>query len=169
MVTKALILAHYKQDLKAIVEIDSFDYVSSGILSQLRENGLLHPVAFFSKNLNPAKCNYEINDKELLAIIQCFKQWRPELEGTEVLIKVITDHKSLEYFMTTKKLSRWQTRCVEFLLRFNFVISYIMSKENRKADSLFCQPNDCPTDDHDDQQQYLLQTNFYLKNLKSAL
>ena len=74
MVTEAPILAHYKQGLKTIVETDSFDYVSSGVLSQLGKDGLLHPVAFFSKNLNPAESNYEIYDKELLAIIRCFKQ-----------------------------------------------------------------------------------------------
>jgi hypothetical protein len=88
------------------VETDSSDYVSSGVLSQKGEDGLLHPVAFFSKKLIPAECNYEIYDKELLAIIRCFEAWRPELEGTDLPIQVLTDHKSLEYFMTTKKLTR---------------------------------------------------------------
>ena len=50
MVTKAPILAHYKQGVRTIVETDSSDYVSSGVLSQLGDDGLLHPVAFFSKN-----------------------------------------------------------------------------------------------------------------------
>ena len=74
MVTKALILAHYKQGVKTIVKTDSSDYVSRGILFQLGDNGLLHLVAFFSKNFNPFECNYEIYDKELLAIIRCFEQ-----------------------------------------------------------------------------------------------
>ena len=52
--------------------------------------------------------------------------------------------------MTTKKLSRWQARWAEFLSGFNFVISYTPSRENRKADSLTCRPNDCPADNHDD-------------------
>ena len=134
MVTKALILAHYKQGVKTIVETDSSDYVSSRVLSQLGDNGLLHPVVFFSKNLNPAECNYEIYDKELLAIIRSFEQWRPDLEGTGVPVKVITDHKSLEYFMTTKKLTRRQARWAKFLSAFNFVISYTPGKENQKAD-----------------------------------
>ena len=73
MVTEAPILAHYKQGLKTIVETDSSDYVSSRVFFQLEEDGLPHLIAFFSKNLNPAECNYEIYDKELLAIIQCFK------------------------------------------------------------------------------------------------
>ena len=57
MVTEAPILAFYKQGLKTIVESDSSDYVSSGVFSQLGEDRLLHPIAFFSKNLNPAECN----------------------------------------------------------------------------------------------------------------
>ena len=79
-VTKAPILAHYEQVVKTIVEINSSNYVSSGVLSQLGDNKLLHPIAFFSMNLNLAKCNYEIYNKELLAIIRCFEQWRPKLE-----------------------------------------------------------------------------------------
>ena len=73
MITEAPILAHYKQGLKTIVETNSSDYVSSGVLSQLGEDELLHPVACFSKNLNPAECNYKIYKKELLAIIRCFE------------------------------------------------------------------------------------------------
>ena len=147
MVTEAPILAHYKQGLRTIVETDSSDYVSSGVFSQLDKDGLLHSVAFFSKNLNPAECNYEIYDKELLVIIRCFEQWRPKLEVTSVPIKLIIDLKSLEYFMTTKKLSRRQVRWAEFLSGFNFVISYTLGRENGKADSLIHRQNDCLAND----------------------
>ncbi|KAG0161663.1 hypothetical protein PDIDSM_2095 [Penicillium digitatum] len=67
--------------------------------------GILHPIAFFSKKHSAAECNYEIYDKELLAIIRCFEEWRPELEGTPSPVKVITDHRNLEYFTTTKLLN----------------------------------------------------------------
>ena len=73
-------------------------------------DGILHPVAFFSRKLTPAECNYEIYDKELLAIVNCLEQWRPELEGTELPIQILIDHKALEYFMTSKKLTRRQAR-----------------------------------------------------------
>jgi ABC-type Zn uptake system ZnuABC Zn-binding protein ZnuA len=66
---------------------------------------VLHPVAFFSKKHSETECNYEIYDKELMAIIRCFEEWRSELEGAALPIKVITDHKNLEYFMTTKTLN----------------------------------------------------------------
>jgi hypothetical protein len=57
-----------------------------------------------------AECNYEIYDKELLAIIRCLKHWKPKLESTDILIKVFTDYKNLEYFITIKELSRRQIR-----------------------------------------------------------
>ena len=50
--------------------------------------------------------------------------------------------------------------------RFNFVISYTPGRENEKADSLICRPNDCPADDHNDQQQHLLQTILLPKKLE---
>ena len=53
----------------------------------------------------PAECNYEIHDKEMLAIICSLKQWRPELEGTHSQFQIYTDHKALKYFMTTKQLT----------------------------------------------------------------
>ena len=74
MVTEAPILVHYKQGVRTIVETDSSDYISSGVLSQLSDDGLLHRVAFFFKNPNLVECNYEIYNKELLAIIRCFEQ-----------------------------------------------------------------------------------------------
>jgi hypothetical protein len=63
-------------------------------------------VAFYSKNMASAECNYEIYDKELLAIIRYLEHWKPELESINILIKVFIDHRNLEYFITTKELSR---------------------------------------------------------------
>lgn len=103
---------------------------------------------FFSKNLNPNKYHYEIYDEELLAIIQYFKKQKLELEASGVPIKVIADHKSLKYFITTEKLSKRQAYCAKFLAQFNFVISYIPDGENRKANSFTCRLNNCPIDDH---------------------
>ena len=89
----------------------------------------------------PAECNYEIYDKELLVIIRAFEIWRPELEGTEKPVTVISDHKNLEYFITTKLLSRRQARWSKFLSRFNFKITYRPETLNRRADTLTRQSN----------------------------
>jgi hypothetical protein len=57
------------------VETNASDYVSARILSQYDDEGILHPVAFFSKKHSPAECNYEIYDQELMAIIRAFEEW----------------------------------------------------------------------------------------------
>ena len=103
-------MRHFDLDREIIVETDASDYVSVGVMSQYDAHGTLHPVAFFSKKHSPAECNYEIYDKELMAIIRCFEEWRVELELSPHPIRVLSDYKNLEYFMSTKLLSRRQAR-----------------------------------------------------------
>jgi hypothetical protein len=136
-ITQVLILAHFDFELKTIVEIDSSNYVFAKVLSQRDKNEIIKSVAFFFKSLLSAECNYEIYDKELLAIVKCFEQWRPELQSVNKPVNVLTDHKSLEYFMTIKKLNRRQVRWVEYLTDFNFVITYQAGKIHANADALW--------------------------------
>ena len=143
---EAPIFRHFDPTKQCFVEINLSDYVNASELSQLDDKGVLYLIAYFSRKIALAECNYEIYNKELLAIIQCFEEWRPELEGTGLLVKLLTDYKSLEYFMSTKKLTSRQVRLAEFLLEFNFVISYQNSKKNNKADALTRKSNKQPTD-----------------------
>ena len=142
--TSELILIHFDPEKEIVVETDASDYVSAGILSQYDDNGILRPVAYFSRKHTPAECNYEIFDKELLAIVKAFENWRPELEGSAYPIDVVTDHKNLEYFTTTKLLSRRQARWAEFLSRFNFKIRYRPGKQGGKPDALTRRTADLP-------------------------
>jgi hypothetical protein len=167
-ITSAPILRHFDPSLKCHVEVDSSDYTNGGILSQ-EHNGTLHPVAFFSRKLSPAECNYEIYDKELLAIVTAFEEWRPELVGTEQPIEVLTDHKALEYFMTTKKLTRRQARWALMLSEYNFEITYIKGKQNSKADALTHKPGDRPEDDQDERQRFQHQVVLPKNRLSSEL
>lgn len=152
-VTSAPVLRHYDRLRPAILETDSSDYVNDGVLSQADDDGVLHPVAFYSKNLLPAECNYDIYDKELLAIVRCLEHWRPELELTDIPIQIFSDHRSLEYFMQTKELTRRQARWAEKLADFNFKIRYRDGKSNRKADALTRLPNSIPTDSQDERRK----------------
>jgi hypothetical protein len=67
-------------------------------------------VGYFSKTIAPAEMNYLIHNKEMLAIVWALGQWRAELSGTSKAIKVLTNHRSLEYFMSSKILNSWQAR-----------------------------------------------------------
>ena len=73
MLFKAPVLAHFDPDKKTVLETDASQYVMGGVLSQYSDDGSLCPVAFYSKNMLPAECNYHIYDKELLIIIKCLK------------------------------------------------------------------------------------------------
>lgn len=129
------VLAHFNLELPTVVETDASDMITAGVLSQRHAEGL-RPVAFFSHRMTPAEGNYAIYDKELLAIIRAFELWRPELLGVHSPTKVLTDHQSLRYFMSTKTLSYRQARWAEFLSQFRFLISYRPGKENTVADLL---------------------------------
>jgi transposase InsO family protein len=142
--TTAPVLRHFDYDREIIVETDASDYVSAGILSQYDDDGVLHPVAFYSRKHSPAECNYEIYDKELMAIVRAFEEWRPHLEGSRHPIQVLSDHKNLEYFMSTKLLNRRQARWSEFLSRFDFRIIYRPGKAGGKPDALTRRSGDLP-------------------------
>jgi hypothetical protein len=134
--TSSSILRHYDPELQSMVETDASDGVIAGILSQLHPDGEWYPVAYFSKTMAPAECNYGIHDKEMLAIVKSLDQWRPELQNTARRIQIYTDHKALEYFMTTKQLTGRQARWAEALSEYHFIVMYRAGKQNTKADAL---------------------------------
>jgi hypothetical protein len=116
-------LAHPNEQLPYIVESDASDFAVGGVLSQMNKDGCLVPIAFHSRGMLPAEKNYEIYDKELLAIVVLFQQWRHFLQGGLHKVTVLTDHLNLKYFLTTKQLTRRQARWSLFLNEFDFVIT----------------------------------------------
>jgi hypothetical protein len=66
----------------ALVETDVSDWSASGTLLQENEDGELQPVAYFSGKHSAQACNYDLYDKELLAVIKVVEEWRLELEGS---------------------------------------------------------------------------------------
>ena len=167
--TTAPILAHFDYEKECIVETDASDNVSAGVLSQYSsEDGKLHPVAFFSRKHSPQEINYEIYNKELLAIIKAFEEWRPMLEGAGLPIKILTNHQNLQYFMTTKQLSRRQARWSEYLSRFNFVIQFWPGKLGGKPDSLTRRSGDLPKEG-DERIKQMQQTVLKDHNLDPAI
>jgi len=70
-------------DKEMRVEVDASDFATGRVLSMKCEDEKWRPVAYISKSLNEAKRNYEIHDKEMLAIIQCLEAWRHFLEGAK--------------------------------------------------------------------------------------
>jgi len=99
------VLTYFKPGRPLLVETDASKYVCSGILSQHDEDGKWRPIAYQSKTIAPAEGNYDVHDKELLAIIPALEEWRRYLRGSGQHFKVLTDHKNLIRFRTTKELT----------------------------------------------------------------
>src|SRR6266540_3657099 len=114
------------------------DYTLAAILSIIMEDNQLHPVAFHSHSFSASELNYDVHNKELFAIYEVFHIWRHYLEGSVAPIDVITNHKNLKYFATTKLLNRRQARWSEFLLQFNLIIHFCPGKLGTKPDALTC-------------------------------
>jgi hypothetical protein len=137
---------------KAVVEVDASNWATGGTLSQHGPDDILYPVAYFSAKHSPQECNYDIYDKELLAIIKALEEWRPELAGSPEF-EIITDHKNLQTFATTKELTPRHMRWSEFLSQFNFRIIYKPGSLNTRPDALSRRPQDTPQDNQDDRLQ----------------
>jgi len=135
---------HFDHEKEVIIERDASDYVSAGVFSQRDDEGVLHPMALFSKKNTPAESIYDIYDKELMAMIKAPEEWRPECDGAAYPLHLITDHTNLEYCITKKLLNRRQSRWSEFLTHFNYEIVYRPGKSNGKADALTRRPGDLP-------------------------
>uniref|UniRef100_A0A9J8BDC1 Gypsy retrotransposon integrase-like protein 1 n=1 Tax=Cyprinus carpio carpio TaxID=630221 RepID=A0A9J8BDC1_CYPCA len=135
--TTAPLLVHPDPDRPFIVEVDASTTGVGAVLSQQQGNpSRLHPCAFFSRKLNPAEANYDIGNRELLAIKLALEEWRHWLEGAKHPFLVLTDHKNLEYLRMAKRLNPRQARWALFFTRFNFSISYRPGSKNVKADAL---------------------------------
>ena len=119
-----------------IVETDALDFSLGAVVSQRDGNNRLHPVAFHSRKFSPAEINYEIHDKELLAIVDTFKHWRRYCEGVVHQVQVFSDHQNLEYFTTTKVLNRRQARWTQELAGIDFKIFYRPGSQNGKPETL---------------------------------
>jgi len=127
---------HWVPDAQLVVETNALDYTLAAILSIMTKDYEIHPVAFYSWTFSAPELNYDVHDKELLAIFEAFRIWRHYLEESASPINIVMDHKNLEYFSTTKVLTRQQARWSEYLSQFNLVIHFYPRRLGTKPDAL---------------------------------
>jgi len=101
------VLAIPIDDAPYCLETDASDYALGAVLSQ-KQDEKWHPIAFLSKSLNEAERNYEIYDKEMLAIMVALDEWRHHLLGAKLQFEIWTDHQNLTYFKKPQKMNRRQ-------------------------------------------------------------
>lgn len=133
--TSAPILHHPDPEHQFIVEVDTSNTGVGAVLSQRQGNPeKIYPCAFFSRKLTPAEQNYDVGNRELLAMKLALEEWRHWLANQSFVI--LTDHKNLEYLRSAKRLNPRQARWALFFTRFQFTVTYRPGTKNIKADAL---------------------------------
>ncbi|KAF8643202.1 hypothetical protein AX16_009165, partial [Volvariella volvacea WC 439] len=127
---------------KWCLEMNASDYALGAILYQYQEypnhSLISHPVAYLSKTMLPAECNYPIYDKEMLAIMTALKEWRHFLIGTEELFEIWSDHDNIKHYHQPQDLNRRQAQWVTTMAKYNFTLHHLAGKLNIAADTLSC-------------------------------
>jgi len=134
--TMQLVLVAPDLNKEMRIEADISEYATRGVLSMRCEDDKWRLVAFISKLLNEAERNYEIHNREMLAIIQCLEEWRHLLEGAQTKFEIWSDYKNLEYFMSSQKLNRRQAKWTLYLSRFDFILKHVPESSMGRANSL---------------------------------
>ena len=118
--------------------------------------------------MSKSEYNYDVHDKEQLAIILALEDWRRYVKGSRQRAKILTDHKNLVPFMTKKKLNERQVRWKQFLSQFDFKIEYRPGKEGGKPDALTREPGHLPTqdDERNTQMEPILLLQHYFEDTK---
>ena len=115
---------------------DASLFAAGAILLQADTNSDLHPCAYFSRTFLPAERNYDIYDRELLAVILALTEWCQYVQGTSHPVTIITDHKNLSYLKDPHKLSRRQARWSLFLQDFDIIWKVLPGAKLAPADAL---------------------------------
>lgn len=129
---------HPNFDETFYIQSDSSGFAVGAFIYQIADDNNMKILAFASRTLRGSELNYSVTEKEALAIIYAFKQWRTLVLGRKVV--VLTDHKALSFMMQcklgTSRLVRWSL----YLQEFDFSIDYIRGNENVIADQLSRNP-----------------------------
>jgi hypothetical protein len=118
------ILRHFDPARPLTLEMDASDYAIGAVCSQPDDTGVLHALGYFSRTLKDTELNYDIHDKELLAIVDGLNKWGTYCKSMGHTITILSDYKNLEYWQTKKDLNLRQGRWGEQLMNYNFTITY---------------------------------------------
>jgi len=106
--TMAPILMHFNPEQPTILEVDASTHALDTLVSQLDPEGKMHPI--HSWKFTPAQLNYDIYNKEMLAIIDSLEHYRYLFEGLGQQIMIYSDHYNLLWF-TEIKMYNWRQAC----------------------------------------------------------
>lgn len=119
---------------KCFVTCDASKVAIGGILEQEGEDGEVHPIAYFSRKLNPAESRNSTVEQELLAVVGAISHWREYLVGRPFTI--VTDHRPLKWLMNLKTPNSRLVRWILSLAEFDFDVRYRPGMASGNADTL---------------------------------
>src|SRR5260370_1749040 len=135
-VTSAPVLTFPSQSSCFHLECDTSNFATGVVLSQVQADGMHQPIAFMSKGFSDAEHNYQIHDKEMLAIMHALDEWRHFLEGVTEKFKILMDHWNIAYFRDAQKLNCQQAHWSLFLSHFDFSLCHQPGQLMGKPDAL---------------------------------
>jgi hypothetical protein len=166
MVTSAPVLAFPDLERPFELEVDASAFAVGAILFQRDDQGRKRDVGYYSKALNPAERNYDIWDREFLAVIKALGNWRHILIGTPHKITVWTDHANLQYYRQPQKVNRRVARGINFMAEFPLELKHIAGRKNR-ADPLSRRP-DYDDGSKDNEDVVALPDHLFVKIIKTS-
>ncbi|ESK81775.1 hypothetical protein Moror_5377, partial [Moniliophthora roreri MCA 2997] len=152
-------------DKPFIIEADASKWATGAVLRQKGTDGEWHPCGYLSKSLSPTEQNYEIYDRELLAIYRALLEWRHYLMGGNFKVIILSDHKNLTYFKMAQKLNRRQARWSLFLSEFDLGLIHIPGKSITQADALSWRSNEQDEVDTDNEDIIMLPERLFIKGI----
>ena len=147
------------------IECDASKYASGAVLTQNDGNGNRHPCAFISKTFSETERNYEIYDRELLAIIRALEEWRHYIQGSPHTTLILSDHKNLTYYREARKLNRRQARWSLYLSEFDIKLIHTPGHKMIQSDALSRRPDFIPDEDTDNENVMMLPDNLFIQLL----
>uniref|UniRef100_A0A0W0G8H9 Putative pro-pol protein n=1 Tax=Moniliophthora roreri TaxID=221103 RepID=A0A0W0G8H9_MONRR len=163
------ILVMLDVDKPFVIEADASKWATGAVLKQKGADSEWHPCGYLSKLLSPTERNYEIYNRELLAIYQALMEWRHYLMGGKFKIVILSDHKNLTYFQTAQKLNRRQARWSLFLSEFDLGLVHIPGKSITQADALSRRTNEQDDVNSDNEDIVVLPDRLFIKGIDLEL
>jgi hypothetical protein len=128
---------------------------------------VLHPTAYYSATFTPTERNYDIYERELLAVMKSLAHWRQYLGWTKVPFTILTNHANLQYWKSPQNLNRRTARWHADLQEYDFEIKYIPGKTNTPADEL-SQPANVDQGKEDNQGITVLPPSAFISTMQAA-
>src|SRR5258707_2024227 len=135
-VTSAPVLTFPSQSSCFCLECNASNFVTGVVLSQAQADGMHQPIAFMSKGFSDVEGNYQIHNKEMLAIMHTLDEWHHFLEGMTEKFEILMDHQNPTYFQDAQKLNHQQACWSLFLSCFNFSLCHQPGQLMGRPDTL---------------------------------